>query len=828
MSIVGLAVFFVSFVGCDRTPRVANPPGPRANLPGPRANPPAAAECRTWTGSAEGFPVEAAYRGYSSTNRNGVESTTVTLQRKDDGKILTVSMADLSKPDQDFIKAKQEEVQARHSSTEMESRAAEKQAEWEKKWGEELEELDKPRKELEEKWEAEAKKREEEEKVEETRWNEFQAEMEKQRIERDERAAERDAEREKMWAERDTAKRNFQTADKTGLRTWTNSSGSSTIEASLESFDGNMVKLKKTDGKVLSLALGKLSSADKRYLTKDAPAGAIERPAPITLDTSPSKATTKTVNIKNVKATGKRGDTRWSCPPDPSPAVKLPSRIFTFHTGEAPIHSSPVDYEFFFSRNGRKVLYAFQMKYSFITNDEKEDDSTKIFLGDVASEETTVMITPLRLTSYGLSPDGSKAMFLQTPWEQGIHWGQKGKIHIMKCTSNQLEPFIILNPIENPEQRSGQKNADVEKAIWASNDHVLIYYTAGGQNLLVLVDINTGRAVWRLRPDSMVEKTLTLSPNARYFLIKAEKAVHLIETASGKTVGTLEGIGKFENEKYSFSPNGRKIASCGDTMIRIWDATTGKPEEAFVVGGAYSSSSVNFSWVGDQYLMVDGELIDITLPAPVWVYAGFIDNISYFGGQFWYMTGTLRGSSRTLVGVKLPHKKALDQFSDNKNDHDRFIVQPGMTVTLKMDSSISRDQEEIRRSVEEKLRNNGLTLASNAPVTFLLKVTQGEEKTTVYADGPSRRTGHTEVKYRSQRYHILVQQDTETLWERVYETKAPMVMNSTGATVQEQITQEMQEMHYKDWFLQQNFPKNIPRTDNLGRSHLEEQGVQDY
>jgi len=616
-------------------------------------------------------------------------------------------------------------------------------------------------------------------------------------------------------------------------RTWTDSSGSFTIEASLVSFDGNTVKLKKEDGKILSLNIDKLSDVDQRYLTEgpssENPFEAAERAEARAQGTPSPTSAAKTVNIKNAKEVGDYAETSWSCQPDPSPLENLPSKKFTFRAGNVPLHSHAKDSGFFFSRNGQKVLYVLQVPKPSIGGDEKETDSTRIFIGDVASGETTMSKNPLCLTPYGLSPDGSKAMFVQSPWEFGIHNGKEGKIHIAKCNSNnKLEPFMILNPIENQGRFRNQETADVETAAWVSNDQILVLYKAGADQLLVLVNINTGQALWRLKPDLGGSKNLTLSPGGKYLLVKAGRATLLIETASGKTIGTLEGASEFGIAKYSFSPDGRKIASSGDEMIRIWDATTGEPEEAFFIDG--SSSFFTFDWVSNQHLLAGSKLIDTTLQAPIWEYLGFINNGYYFGGQFWYLAGH---EAKTLVGVKIPQKKVLDQFSGNQSNSNLFAVQPGMMVALKMDTSITRDQNEIKRAMEEKLRANELILSNDAPVTFLLKVTQEGGKTVTYTTDRFpmmiNRGGGTDVKYREDKYQLLVQQGSQTLWSRIYVTGPPDVSldEIANTSLQAVVDRKIQERHYKDWFLNLKIPKKIPRTDKIGKSMLSELGLRD-
>ena len=49
-------------------------------------------------------------------------------------------------------------------------------------------------------------------------------------------------------------------------RTWTDVTGKFTIEADLVAVEGEQVRLKKTDGTIVTLPINKLSLADRRFL----------------------------------------------------------------------------------------------------------------------------------------------------------------------------------------------------------------------------------------------------------------------------------------------------------------------------------------------------------------------------------------------------------------------------------------------------------------------------------------------------------------------------------------------------------------------------------
>ena len=65
---------------------------------------------------------------------------------------------------------------------------------------------------------------------------------------------------------RSRAKTQTKTNTKTSAREWTSSTGAFTVEAELVDFEDGKVRLRKADGKVLTLPIDRLSKADQQYL----------------------------------------------------------------------------------------------------------------------------------------------------------------------------------------------------------------------------------------------------------------------------------------------------------------------------------------------------------------------------------------------------------------------------------------------------------------------------------------------------------------------------------------------------------------------------------
>src|SRR4029078_6001137 len=118
------------------------------------------------------------------------------------------------------------------------------------------------------------------------------------------------------------------------VRTWTDSTGKFKIDASYAGQDATGVKLKKTDGKTIQLALGKLTPQDQQYI-----AGVLAPAA----DASPFESAKEVVFVPNADrqarwSTARRIDVQpkegWTFTPDPGPSLSAPAegRVVTLWT----------------------------------------------------------------------------------------------------------------------------------------------------------------------------------------------------------------------------------------------------------------------------------------------------------------------------------------------------------------------------------------------------------------------------------------------------------------------------------------------------------------
>lgn len=624
------------------------------------------------------------------------------------------------------------------------------------------------------------------------------------------------------------------------MRTWTDSTGSFNLEASFVATNGKQVKLKNADGKVLTLALDKLSQEDQDYVNDQAdaddanPFAAAARAAESggsseNAGGGGSGSRTVKIDLENAVEMGDYGDTEWSCEPDPSPIPKYPGkpRRLNFRLGNTPIGVHPKESDLFFSpKDGQTVHTAVTLGSSGDRDGWK--NVTRLFFGDVSTGKTHSIDHPLSLTAFGFAPDGKKLLFRQGSWESGIDWGKRGKLFIVSYEDGKITPMYSFEPFaQYPSRGYGStKEKDVEWATWVDDDHILVI---SGDDQLVLIDYKAGKAVWTMKTSA---EKLTLSPGKKYCIVPTKNQDTLfIETLTGETLGNFEGLSRtFIRSHFAFSPDGKKIAMCENDSVRIWEANTGKAYEPFFIRGANTFTDI--IWTSNRSILAGNVLVDPVNKVPVWQYNHLgAKGLTNVGGCVWYMNSKHR-EGYIVNAVVLPHAKVKP--ADGVSDSDIYNVYPGLDVSLVLDGSISKNREEIGKIVSAKLKNNGLNVKNGAPITVTLKQSKEPEQKATYVVGGRfmpmfNRGGGTEVSYRPDKYTIQIQKQNKTLWEETRITSPPNleIDDVNKNSLQAAVNKEMEKFNYKDWVDRVVIPKKILDPMKIGLSTLGEDGIRD-
>lgn len=134
------------------------------------------------------------------------------------------------------------------------------------------------------------------------------------------------------------------------------------------------------------------------------------------------------------------------------------------------------------------------------------------------------------------------------------------------------------------EQDGALKKSVVADALFtdfdvSQKDNLLLAATDNG--VVILFDLPAGNKKNETRLYKNISQ-VAFSPSGNYFLVVADSAVWIFETASYKKIATL--IHRADVKKAVFSPDGRKaLTISGDNMVNLWNlqSLSGKPNSIF-------------------------------------------------------------------------------------------------------------------------------------------------------------------------------------------------------------------------------------------------------
>ena len=621
-------------------------------------------------------------------------------------------------------------------------------------------------------------------------------------------------------------------------RTWTDNTGKFRVEATFVHLDGENVVLQSvSDGKQMTLPLTRLSDADQKYVkglgkTPSAQAGRSSRQEP-----SSSNTTGKTdlptpvrISLRTVPQPKLNKDLEWNCPADPEQVGELssPPQPFTFTHDTIPgSFVTPNHSNFYFNRDRKILAFAINMT-NIPMNARRAVDNpvsfNKLWIAHVPTGRTieTVFDDKEKLVLTGIATGGGRVAFRSGKWGDPYDRGFRNHLYIGDVTNSGVvinKAFAPFADLANPDGKGNED--DIEWADWVSNNNILVCT----RKLLIMLDVNQGRAVWKR--DIGFSSEIILSPGKRYALVAGVGEVFLLDAATGDGIGQLDTMGATMNLHFAFSPDGKMIASNNETGVYLWDVTNGQIQEPFYVGDGL----INLQWCDNRYIMTGTKLVDTELKAPAWIYDNNTPGFGRaVGGLFWYATSPRRDRRDTtntatikIQGVTLPHPEAIQKLSQ---DTSRFIVAPGTSVALVLDPSVVNGRAAVQRSMEDKISENGWILDDNATITMTLHVISKPEETVSYISiGPGR--GEPEViKYQPRVYQAEIKHGDMLLWSLFLNRDAPTFSPGRmhrNATMQEYVDWLMET--YDIWFQGLNIPKTIADPAKVGRSRLTENGI---
>ncbi len=572
-------------------------------------------------------------------------------------------------------------------------------------------------------------------------------------------------------------------------REWSDESGKFKITASLQFADDQTVKLKKSDGLVVTVPLDKLSGADQGFirgflLAEKSMGNAAPDPAnpfaggvpdsdgapdsgggakPAAGPTTPAggglpRQEPILRGFRPLVITPKEGF--WSAkPPIPFPNVQFEDQIAATTLAKPFFAAMRVMAAGEF---GLTVLNAYRQ-----SRKAEENYSRFVLIGGKTGEVSTVFEYEQPWKLMAISPDGSRFAAVRV---EGFDKG------------NDLALFRIENGQVLPEYQFKAGGGAWDELHWVA-------FLPG--NRLATISQKHDLTFWELgnRPKAVARgstggsMTAEISAAGELMAFPFGSSIAVLETMGGKLVGC---INRDEPAKQlAFSPKGDVLAAFHPFTVTLYSTENGEPVRTIAV----SESDGALRWVGD-YLLVGTTLYDVEQAVPMWTYAGRPAAQTTLGDRVISGFGDDKGSTVTIH--KLPHEEAI-RTAKNIDPDQIYSIVPGdsISVNYELGGAPANVQQQVRQAVEGKLQKLGWKIATGAANTMTVALKQGAMETAEYYTrrgfgpifappgfGPPPSGPAEKVQYRSWTHEMLIVNQGKQVFQWKATRSAPQNLQS--------------------------------------------------
>ena len=589
-----------------------------------------------------------------------------------------------------------------------------------------------------------------------------------------------------------------------GMRTWTDSTGQYKTEAEFVEFKDGNVHLKKTDGTPVAIPLDRLSAADQQLVRSGTQQSTVAK-QPVAAGVGDGGLVAADWSAaKNVMLSAPQV---WSLAANPPTEPTQP-------LAQTPIAlAPPAGGKGFFEIVSclgfdRMRGYAFLSRINSPPGGSKAVWLERCDLTTGRSLGTAEMPTDIRL----LDVDASGQRMLTR--SEAFGFGKKARLDLWDVSGSMPQRLISWEPYGSAQ--GGKK--DVSFAAFIDASHAI---TVGGGKL-ALWALPEARALYTLK----VNSTPAINEGGKYLAVSTEEGMFVLDAMTGATLGRLAGdTGAFM--KFSFRPDGLRLAMhCHGGRLQVWDCEKGERIREIFLHGIHSADQMD--WVSDDHIVLGrSSLLDVTRRVILWRYEGMKGAGGGCGGHFW--CALPRGSEQKgLSPFKIPHDEAVRAAAGMSADQ-LLVLKPGSAVRLKVNVPVAPGQApKITETLTARLQENGVSIASNAPLVLEAISDKGKTKSITYR-GFGFRGGQNTVQVTEQVYKLIVKENDTVIWQSVRVNAAPPMLHlQEGQTIE----QALAEYTKPDiaFFLNTPIPRMLARPGKhngaYGVSKLTAQGMQ--
>lgn len=614
-------------------------------------------------------------------------------------------------------------------------------------------------------------------------------------------------------------------SDTGAWRTWSDQSGQFEVEAKLQSQTAFEVTLLKRDGKLVKVALDKLSIADQEFVaTYEATVGS-ENPfaGGVASGTgsmaNSSGASGAPANSGSglqltepvVFATASGLQTQASGPPtgfEPDPARFDFSQIDTAAMN-IPKPEGTTGRPLFISQSGARLCYQVRSGRAFGRDPVKP--FTQIYLID-GENRRTKMVGEIPGDSIWLcSGDPETGNVLGAVMKSG---DEKSRSLCVISGIAEGRPNVVAHWRMYPDKEDAADFVRYRKIL--SNGMVVVYF----DGKIHAYDFEQGVEAWTQPSSAFNEPAITAG--GRYAACMVDRAIVILETKTGKQIGAIPS-GENGAVAMGFSPDGTRLAVASGNKVIVHDVRTTEVVYQHEANTALGALGKQVFWLEDQLLLLPtGVLLDMEKDLVVWKYNLLDDGIDYTDVEHHGLLAFTRGARMTVV--RLPHSQA--QSASKSTPPNLIALRSGDAVNVQVNAAGFGGMSDVNQHLEQALTTAGYKPGASAQTQIVASVTRGASKTEEYRIIGAG-FGTEEVSYTPITSRVEVRQNGKVIWQRSTTTGLPFFLNG-GETLQE--AAKKAEQPNLGFFSGLVLPKQILKPEyqqGFGSSNVNADGIRD-
>ena len=306
------------------------------------------------------------------------------------------------------------------------------------------------------------------------------------------------------------------------------------------------------------------------------------------------------------------------------------------------------------------------------------------------------------------------------------------------------------------------------------------------QKSYVAWDVSAKKVVYTFKSGNFFDAPIVLSPDRKSLILPEDGKVTVLDSTTGELKFSLPVAARHVSG-VCVNADGNKLAALTEQNVFVWDLASGseqaKSYEAPLIG---SPAQSRLEWVSDDLLLaashMERVLYRLSLELPVWSYRmGVREQVynnnplfnSVLGGLLFYIAiPDPLGGGVAVGAVKLPGPKA-DEITEKIDRDTLMLIKPGTRVSI--DASKTTDAASVEKWLEEKVKANGWVYDRSAPIRLVAEMGVGERQSETYSQMGGG-GGNTTVSFTPHYANLIIRQGDAVLWQSGTSTGPPPII----------------------------------------------------